>query len=55
MRLAMANPDEAEKCGVDQNPYDGSACADQPDPRTEACGCCGILYDSTVPVGIARK
>ena len=54
MRLYMAPPTEDEKCGIDQNPYDGSACASDPNPRVDACGCCGILYDSTIPVGITR-
>eukprot|EP00461_Guttulinopsis_vulgaris_P004493 UN04495 len=52
MRLYMAPPTEEEACGTDPAPFDGSACQDDPNPRTLACGCNGILFDSAVPVGI---
>lgn len=52
MRIHMAAPNEEEVCGTDNAPYDGSACKDDPNPRTLACACGGLLYDSTYPTGI---
>jgi len=55
MRLYASPPEVEETCAQDTAPFDGSACKKDPNPpRTLACGCCGILYDSAYPVGIRR-
>jgi cathepsin L len=41
---------EGDKCGMDTTPQDGSACDGQTDP-VKVCGTCGILYDTSYPVG----
>lgn len=53
MRLQMVD-DESKNCAIDPNPMDGSGCKDDPSPRDLACGCNGILFDSTYPVGIQK-
>lgn len=41
---------EQEVCGIDVTPQDGTACAGDNEP-VKVCGTCGILYDSSYPVG----
>eukprot|EP01035_Chromulina_nebulosa_P021230 gene21230-27505_t len=43
---------EEEVCGMDITPSDGNACSGETDP-VRACGTCGILFDSSYPVGAA--
>lgn len=42
----------AEPCGVDHSPSSGTACAGGPKTLT-VCGLCGILSDSSYPIGAA--
>merc|ERR1712080_422280 len=44
--------DQTPQCGTDFSPADGTACNDSPgrDQQT-VCGMCGVLYDSTWPLG----
>jgi cathepsin L len=42
--------DEEQNCGTDVTPQDGTACAGQNDP-VKVCGTCGILFDSSYPLG----
>jgi len=51
IRLAKSDDDESN-CGTDSNPGDGVACAGDNDPET-VCGTCGILYDTSYPVGVS--
>ena len=37
-------------CGTDLTPQDGSACDGETEP-VQACGTCGILFDSAYPIG----
>jgi cathepsin L len=37
-------------CGTDITPQDGSACEGEKEP-VQACGTCGILFDSAYPIG----
>lgn len=37
---------------MDTTPHDGSACEGEDEP-VKACGTCGILFDSSFPVGVA--
>ncbi len=37
-------------CGTDITPQDGSACEGETEP-VQACGTCGILFDSAYPIG----
>jgi cathepsin L len=39
-----------DHCGIDKTPADGSGCTGGPSQVT-VCGMCGILYDSSYPVG----
>ena len=41
---------ESESCGLDVTPQDGTACSGQTEP-VKVCGTCGILYDSSYPIG----
>jgi len=41
---------ERDHCGVDKNPREGVACEGGPD-EMEVCGMCGVLSDSSYPVG----
>ena len=43
--------DENKLCGLDKTPQDGSACMGQIEP-VNVCGTCGILYDSSYPIGV---
>jgi hypothetical protein len=47
IRVKRAPRGEAEKCGVDNTPADGSGCDGETDPVT-VCGECGVLFDSTM-------
>lgn len=49
IRLARSDDDES-KCQTDTTPLDGSACEGQTQPIT-TCGTCGVLYDSSYPIG----
>ncbi len=49
IRLARFD-NEAEICGSDITPQDGTACDGQTQP-VKVCGTCGILYDSAYPIG----
>jgi len=48
LRKYPNNPDEL--CGLDITPQDGTACAGETNP-VKVCGTCGILYDSSYPIG----
>merc|ERR1719384_1300813 len=41
-----------EPCGVDTKPLFGFSCAKNPPTNITACGECGILSDSSFPVGV---
>lgn len=41
---------ENELCGIDVTPQDGTACAGDNEP-VKVCGTCGMLYDTSYPVG----
>merc|ERR1719191_2338619 len=49
IRLQRFDNDDAH-CGVDNKPMEGTACEGGP-PQVRVCGMCGILYDSTYPLG----
>jgi cathepsin L len=49
IRLQRFDDDDAH-CGVDDKPMEGTACEGGPS-QVRVCGMCGILYDSTYPVG----
>ena len=54
IRILRAADGEKEECYIDDEPFDGSACKDDPhggDPYT-VCGCVGVLSDSVVPTGV---
>lgn len=53
IRVARSDQD-AEVCGLDITPLDGTACNGDTTPVT-ACGTCGILYDVSYPVGAAVR
>eukprot|EP00930_Biecheleria_cincta_P046187 TRINITY_DN3185_c0_g1_i1.p1 TRINITY_DN3185_c0_g1~~TRINITY_DN3185_c0_g1_i1.p1 ORF type:complete len:319 (-),score=45.99 TRINITY_DN3185_c0_g1_i1:219-1175(-) len=42
-----------EPCGMDTKPQDGSACKGQTQP-VKMCGLCGILSDSSYPIGMKQ-
>lgn len=44
----LRTEDEENRCGMDTNPQDGTACAGDDEPK-RVCGTCGILYDSCYP------
>jgi cathepsin L len=44
------NNQEEENCGLDITPQDGTACIGDDTP-VKVCGTCGILYDSSYPIG----
>eukprot|EP01033_Poteriospumella_lacustris_P013369 gene13369-9573_t len=49
--IRVARFDEEEQlCGTDITPHDGNACDGQDEPQT-VCGTCGILFDSSYPLG----
>jgi cathepsin L len=51
IRLLRQEKDiESENCGIDTTPEDGTACAGNVEP-VKVCGTCGILYDSSYPIG----
>lgn len=54
IRVFASADGTAEKCGTDTAVYDGSACQTDPNPRTLACGECGLLYDSAFPYHITK-
>merc|ERR1712215_381827 len=45
--------DETPQCGTNHSPSDGTACDDGPDKygTQHVCGMCGVLFDSTWPLG----
>jgi len=43
-------PGKPEACGIDNSPGDGDGCPDGPKKIT-VCGECGVLSDSSYPVG----
>lgn len=45
----LRSKDEAQWCGVDNKPEQGSACPGGPS-EIRVCGMCGILYDNAVPL-----
>ena len=49
IRLARFDNDE-DRCGLDITPLDGSACEGDLEPVV-ACGTCGVLFDSSFPIG----
>jgi len=56
IRLERAKDPEQEPCGWDTKPLDGSACktpldGSKPPEKVWVCGTCGVLADSTYPVG----
>lgn len=51
IKIARSDHDE-EVCGSDITPHDGTACDGEDEPVT-VCGTCGILYDSSFPLGAA--
>ena len=53
IRLKRHAPVE-EPCGTDIAPADGIACKGDTAPEY-VCGTCGMLYDSSYPVGAALK
>lgn len=48
--LRKNNNKEEQNCGMDTTPQDGTACAGDDTP-VKVCGTCGILYDSSYPIG----
>jgi len=49
VRMARGNnKEEANYCGVDNKPEQGSGCQGGP-PTVRICGTCGILYDTVIP------
>lgn len=48
----LRSDDDDNNCGTDNMPQDGSACEGETEP-VKVCGTCGILYDSSYPVGAA--
>jgi cathepsin L len=50
IRLLRQNNKDEENCGIDTTPEDGTACAGNITP-VKVCGTCGILYDSSYPIG----
>jgi cathepsin L len=49
--LRQSNKEEEEEnCGMDTTPQDGTACAGDTNP-VKVCGTCGILFDSSYPIG----
>lgn len=53
IRVARSDADD-ELCGMDITPLDGTACAGETTP-VKVCGTCGILYDSSYPIGAALR
>lgn len=53
IRLQRHPGDTGDKgyCGIDHNPKDGNAC-DGAEPTMPVCGMCGILSDSSYPIGV---
>lgn len=49
IRILRSDNDETN-CGKDITPQDGTACAGDDTPQ-KVCGTCGILFDSSYPVG----
>ncbi|CAJ1359395.1 unnamed protein product [Effrenium voratum] len=43
--------DEGKHCGWDKTPSHGSLCADEEDKPEWVCGTCGVLFDTSHPVG----
>jgi len=50
LRQKVSNSEDDETCGMDTTPQDGTACAGDNQP-VKVCGTCGILYDSSYPIG----
>jgi cathepsin L len=48
----LRSADDEQNCGTDITPQDGTACEGDDEP-VKVCGTCGILYDSSYPVGVA--
>eukprot|EP00603_Paraphysomonas_imperforata_P006080 CAMPEP_0114427704 /NCGR_PEP_ID=MMETSP0103-20121206/8505_1 /TAXON_ID=37642 ORGANISM="Paraphysomonas imperforata, Strain PA2" /NCGR_SAMPLE_ID=MMETSP0103 /ASSEMBLY_ACC=CAM_ASM_000201 /LENGTH=374 /DNA_ID=CAMNT_0001596813 /DNA_START=41 /DNA_END=1165 /DNA_ORIENTATION=+ len=53
IRVARSDADD-ELCGLDVTPLDGTACAGDTTP-VKVCGTCGVLYDSSYPIGAALR
>jgi cathepsin L len=51
IRVARSDQDN-ELCGIDVTPLDGTACNGDTTP-VKVCGTCGVLYDSSYPIGAA--
>lgn len=51
IKVARDDSDD-ELCGLDTEVQDGTACAGDYEP-VKVCGTCGILYDTSYPVGVA--
>lgn len=43
--------DEETHCGLDVNPFDGTACKGDPD-TVKVCGTCGMLFDAAYPTDV---
>ncbi len=50
LRQKQNTEGEEDNCGLDITPEDGTACAGDTTP-VKVCGTCGILYDSSYPIG----
>jgi cathepsin L len=50
IRILRSDADE-ENCGTDVTPQDGTACEGDNEP-VKVCGTCGVLYDSSYPLGM---
>jgi len=53
IRLAR-DASDAEKCGSDITPADGTACEGETAPQT-VCGTCGVLFDSAYPTSVTAQ
>lgn len=53
IRVARSDLDN-ELCGLDITPLDGTACNGDTTP-VKVCGTCGVLYDSSYPIGAALR
>ena len=38
-------------CGTDNTPLDGSACVGDGNAVQKVCGMCGVLFDTSYPIG----
>jgi cathepsin L len=53
IRVARSDQDN-ELCGMDVTPLDGTACNGDTTP-VKVCGTCGVLYDTSYPIGAALR